>query len=232
MIFLISCQTSAPRNTPSNPETVKQKNMRTPLVGPINYVALGDSTGVGVGARNGGYVARIFKRIEKVRPDSKLTNLCVSGATSDDVRRSQLDKAISANPNFVTLGIGINDIGHGFSAETFADNVDAILARLSSNTDARLIVSNIPDISSAPRLPQLMRGEVKRVIVLFNQQIAEIAERYGATVVDIHQATQAQLESHPEYFSADGFHPSDLGYETWAEQMWPKVAEVVGIEEK
>lgn len=232
MIFLISCQTSAPRNTSANREAVKQKNMRTPLAGPIKYVALGDSTGVGVGARNGGYVARLFKRIEKSRPDSTLTNLCVSGATSEDVRRSQLDQAIKANPNFVTLGIGINDIGHGFSAQDFGENIDAVLARLSSDTEARLIVSNIPDISSAPRLPQLMRDEVKRLIVLFNQQISEIAERYGATVVDIHQATQAQLQSHPEYFSADGFHPSDLGYETWAQQMWPKVAEVVGVEEK
>jgi lysophospholipase L1-like esterase len=77
-----------------------------------------------------------------------------------------------------------------------------------------------------------MRAELKRVIVLFNHQINEIAERYGATVVDIHQATQSQMESHPEYFSADGFHPSDLGYETWADQMWPAVAEAVGVEGK
>jgi hypothetical protein len=34
--------------------------------GPIVYVALGDSTGAGVGARNGGsYVARLFKRLEE-----------------------------------------------------------------------------------------------------------------------------------------------------------------------
>ena len=53
----------------------------------VSYVALGDSTGVGVGARNGGYVARLFQRIERVRPASRLTNLCVSGATTADVLR-------------------------------------------------------------------------------------------------------------------------------------------------
>jgi lysophospholipase L1-like esterase len=33
---------------------------------------------------------------------------------------------------------------------------------------------------------------------------------------------------HPEYFSSDGFHPSDKGYELWATQMWPTVARVIG----
>ena len=61
--------------------------------GPIVYVALGDSTGSGVGAREGGYVIRLFKRIEERRAGSKLTNLCVSGATTEDVLRGQLKQA-------------------------------------------------------------------------------------------------------------------------------------------
>ena len=83
--------------------------------GPIVYVALGDSTGSGVGAREGGYVARLFKRIVEHRSDSELTNLCVSGSTTADVLRSQLARGVAADPDLVTLGIGINDIGHGFS---------------------------------------------------------------------------------------------------------------------
>jgi lysophospholipase L1-like esterase len=34
------------------------------------------------------------------------------------------------------------------------------------------------------------------------------------------------LLSHPEYFSRDGFHPSDKGYELWAVEMWPTIARV------
>ena len=60
--------------------------------GPIVYVALGDSTGAGVGAREGGYVVRLFKHIEERRPGSKLSNLCVSGATTADVLRAQLER--------------------------------------------------------------------------------------------------------------------------------------------
>lgn len=214
----------------SRTEVANENEKRTPLTGPITYVALGDSTGVGVGAKSGGgYVARLFLRMKEAKPDSKLTNLCVSGATSEDVLRNQLERAVQANPSLVTLGIGINDIGRGVSPEQFAEHLDAILSQLNSRTNARLVVTNIPDISTAPRLPQLMRAEVQRLIFLYNRSINDIAVRYRATVVDIHSSTHEQLASHPEYFSEDGFHPSDAGYENWAEEMWPAVAKEIGV---
>lgn len=202
----------------------------TTITGTVRYVALGDSTGVGVGARDGGYVARIFKRIEVVRSGSTLTNLCVSGATTRDVLNRQLERGIVANPNLVTLGIGINDIGHGLALAEFAENYDAILKRLKEGTQAAIVVSNLPDISSAPRIPPAMRSEYQQRIILFNQKLEEIAGRHGVIVFDVFSITHEQLARHPEYFSADGFHPSDPGYELWGEQMWPTIARVIGAE--
>ena len=92
--------------------------------GPIIYVAFGDSTGAGVGAREGGYVARIFNRLLAKRPDSRLINRCVSGATTADVIHYQLEEGIDANASLITLGIGINDIGHGVSLQQFAKNYE------------------------------------------------------------------------------------------------------------
>ena len=195
--------------------------------GPILYLALGDSTGAGVGAREGGYVARLFKRIVERRPESKLNNLCVSGATTADVVRSQLERGVAADPDLVTLGIGINDIGHGSTLDQFSKNYEEILNTLKEKTRARVVVTNIPDISSAPRIPGPMRNEYQRQIIQFNQKLEEIAARYGATVFDIYSITTDELPTHPEYFSSDGFHPSDAGYELWAERMWPTVAQVI-----
>jgi lysophospholipase L1-like esterase len=39
-------------------------------------------------------------------------------------------------------------------------------------------------------------------------------------VVDLYQPSQAALPAHPELVSTDGYHPSDVGYERWAELMW------------
>lgn len=217
-ILLVGCDQDMVQQTSDKPMTK----------GPIVYVALGDSTGAGVGAREGGYVARLFKRILERRPDSKLSNLCVSGATTGDLLRSQLDRGVALNPDLVTVGIGINDIGHGLSLEQFSKNYEQILSTLKQKTRARIVVTNLPDISSAPRIPGTLRREYQRQIVQFSQRLGEIANRQGVTIFDIHTITKAELPSHPEYFSSDGFHPSDKGYELWASEMWPTVARVIG----
>lgn len=190
--------------------------------GAIVYAALGDSTGVGVGARNGGYVVRLFNRIVDARPGSKLKNVCVSGATTEDVLRGQLEPALAARPNLITLGIGINDVGHRMSVETFARNYETIIKRLKT-ANAPIIITNIPDVSLAPVVPPGARDEAARRIMLFNERISEIAARYGLLVVDAFKATRETIPTRPDFFSADGFHPSDAGYEYWAEAMWPTV---------
>jgi acyl-CoA thioesterase I len=196
--------------------------------GPIVYVALGDSTGYGVGAREGGYVKRLFTRINERRPGSTLQNLCVSGATTADLIRGQLERAVALNPDLVTVGIGVNDIGHGLSLEQFSKNYDQILSTLKEKTHAQIVVTNIPDVSSAPRIPNVMRSEYQRQIDQFCRRLEEIANRHGVTVFDVYTITKDELPSHPEYFSGDGFHPSDEGYELWATQMWPTIAKVLG----
>ena len=203
-------------------------SVRPMTSGPIVYVALGDSTGAGVGAREGGYVARLYKRLLERRPGSKLSNLCVSGATTEDLLRSQLDRAIALNPDLVTVGIGINDIGHGFTLEQFSKNYEQVLSMLKEKTHAQIVVTNIPDISSAPRIPGPMRSVYQRQIIEFCNGSEEIANRHGVTVFDMYSITKDDLPLHPEYFSSDGFHPSDQGYEFWAEKMWPTLARAIG----
>ena len=150
----------------------------------------------------------------------------MTGATTRDVLREQLDEGIQANPDLVTLGIGINDIGHGLSLSEFAQNYESILRRLKKDTQAVVIVTNIPDISSGPRTPVDMRSQYQQMIVDFNQKLEQIAGSTGAIVFDIYTITHEELPSHPEYFSADGFHPSDAGYELWADKMWPTLQAV------
>jgi lysophospholipase L1-like esterase len=142
-----------------------------------------------------------------------------------------LERGVALNPDLVTVGIGINDIGHGLTLDQFSKNYEEILKTLREKTHAEIVVTNIPDISTAPRIPGPMRSGYQQQIIQFSERLEEIAKRHGATVFDVYTITKAELPSHPEYFSADGFHPSDQGYELWASQMWPTVARVVGVAE-
>src|SRR5688500_15732802 len=173
--------------TPPSGQRLEQEQKPVAISSPLKpgailYVALGDSTGVGQGARYGGYVDRLFRKLVVKRPGSRLINLCVSGSTTVAVIRDQLDEAVTAKPDLVTLGVGINDIGHGLSLQEFAKNYQAILERLKRETQAVVIVTNIPDISSGPRIPPVMRSEYHQTIVQFNQKLEEIARAAGVIV--------------------------------------------------
>lgn len=222
VVFLVACGQNTHEGTVTG-----TREMRT---GPIVYVALGDSTGSGVGAVEGGYVVRLYQRMLQQRPGSQLVNFCVSGATSADVVRDQLDQGVAKSPQLVTLGIGINDVGRGVPLENFAANYERILSALKEKTQAQIVVANIPDVSSAPVVPPSLRNQYHRQIQTFNQRLEEIANRHGVTVFDIYSITTRDLPTHPELFSRDGFHPSDAGYELWATEMWPTIARVIGAE--
>ncbi len=76
VVLLVACMSDTQQKDGSETSMANNQSMKP---GPIVYVALGDSTGSGVGATGGGYVARLFQRILEPRPGSKLTNLCISG---------------------------------------------------------------------------------------------------------------------------------------------------------
>lgn len=197
----------------------------------VVYVALGDSTGVGVGARKGGgYVARLFERIERERPGSRVVNLCVSGARTNDLLRHQLPRVAALRPTLVTVGIGINDLTNLVPAADFEANFDEIVSRLRDDAPAaRVVLSNLPDISPAPVVPAAMRADAVRRIKLFNEIVARVAARYrGVRVADAYHSSREVIAAHPEFFCEDGFHPSAEGYEYWAKLLWPAVKAEIG----
>jgi acyl-CoA thioesterase I len=227
LFLLVFCAASCAQSDSSLKE--KMTNMGKEKEGAaVLYTALGDSTGVGVGAREGGgYVARLFERIKREQPLSRLTNLCVSGATTADVLREQVNQALTTRPTLVTLGIGINDIGHGINVAQFARNYEEIIKKLRAETKATIVVTNIPDISFAPVVPAYARDSTRRSVQLFNEKVHAIAEQYELHVVDIYTETHRVIPAHPEFFSEDGFHPSEEGYEYWAQTMWPLVRSAI-----
>jgi lysophospholipase L1-like esterase len=183
---------------------------------PPRYVALGDSTGYGVGARHGGYPQRLTARAARAGFPVELVNLSVSGAKVADLRAGQLPRAVAARPRVVTLGIGINDVTWGTDPDRFAADYDAVAEGL-AGTGALVLALNVLDLSRSPAIPaDDLRRAARERIERVNARILEVARRRGLGLVDLFAAT-ADLELHPELLSADGFHPSDAGYERWTD---------------
>jgi len=189
----------------------------------VVYVALGDSTveGVGASSKDRNYVSRLLSRLRGLYPNARVVNLGIGGATSADVLAGQLDPAIEIKPDLVTLSIGPNDITTGVPVETYEHNVEAILRRLNDKTRAVIVVNLLPDLAVTPRFrghPQ--EAAVGKLTTQFNDALRRQATAVGAEVVDLYEVSRDEVPRRPELVGRDGYHPSDVGYERWAELMW------------
>lgn len=193
----------------------------------FTYLGLGDSTGTGVGAREGGgYVERLHRRLLSPRPGASLVNLCQSGATSADVRDEQVPRARRVTPSLITLGIGINDVTWQMPEEAFAFNLEEIAVALAS-LRAPVVLMNIPDLALAPAAMRFDTFLYERRIEVFNEHVEATAARHHFVHVDLFTVTK-RLRGRLDLFSSDGFHPSAEGYEEWAAQLWPAVQSLLG----
>jgi len=189
----------------------------------VVYVALGDCTvqGVGASSKDRNYVSRLLSRLRTLYPNARVVNLGIGGATSADVLAGQLDPAIEIKPDLVTLSIGPNDITQGVPVESYEHNVEAILRRLNDKTRAVIVVNLLPDLAVTPRFrgrPQ--EATVGRLTTRFNDALRRQATATGAEIVDLYEVSREEVPRRPELVGSDGYHPSDVGYERWAELMW------------
>lgn len=192
---------------------------------PVVYAALGDSTVAGAGASSPEkhYVGLLFARLRALYPQAKLMNLGVGGATSADVVRGQLQRAVALKPDLVTLSIGPNDITQGSDVQSYERNLETIFRTLSTQTHAVVVVNLLPDLAVAPRLSPEAKVAAGRITVQFNEALRRKARQYGVEVVDLYTVSQQEVPTHPEYVSSDQYHPSDVGYARWAELTWPVI---------
>jgi lysophospholipase L1-like esterase len=100
-----------------------------------------------------------------------------------------------------------------------------VRARVPAGTP--ILVSNLPDLALAPAVPEMFRAEATRRLQEFNRAIAAAAARHNVPTFDVFAMSRAVIPTHPEFFSADGFHPSDAGYEFWAAEMWKQVQKIM-----
>lgn len=193
---------------------------------PVVYVAIGDSTGLGLGAGNGrGYVDLLLARMQQTHPGSRLINLSTGWATTADVLSKNLSQ-FPTEATLVTVCVGLNDLMQGQSDEQFAENYEKIISTL-ERSGANIIITNLPNFSSAPAASAYRRDDIKRVLGLYNKRIDEIAASHNVPLVDLYKISSAAVQSRPDFFSFDGLHPSDAGYRFWAEAMWPMVEKTI-----
>jgi lysophospholipase L1-like esterase len=188
---------------------------RARAAAPLTYVAIGASDAVGVGASDPETLGWVPRFGAKLGPDVRTVNLGVSGSTLHQALSEQLGPALDAQPDVITVWLAVNDLNARVPLDSYAADLDTLLGQLEA-THARVLVGNVPDLTPLAVYrgvdPAALQAEVDR----WNAAIGDAADRHGATLVDLH-AHWREVANHPEFLSADGFHPSDAGYAALAD---------------
>lgn len=179
------------------------------------YVGLGASDAVGVGAtrpEQEGWVPLVAAGLPT---GTALLNLGVSGATVRDVSDGQLPIALDRAPRWISIWPGPNDFRNGVPLETFAAQLDQLLTALrpAAGQQRTIAVLNLPDLRLLPAFARAGGADLDTRVHAWNATIAATVARHAgyATLVDLYSGWE-ELGAHPEYISADGFHPSSAGY--------------------
>jgi lysophospholipase L1-like esterase len=112
-----------------------------------------------------------------------------------------------------------------------------VLRALRRGGQTRVLVANTPDLAQLPAYRACLPGApaggptclipagfmptpqaVSAAVAAYNTAISDAAKQEGATLVDLH-LNDSQIAQHPEWISADGFHPSGQGYAVIARQF-------------
>lgn len=142
-----------------------------------------------------------------------LLNLGISGATLADVLRAELPPALDAQPRWVTLWAGVNDLRGGVGLPTFSAQLETALAAFDRQQPRpTVVVLNVPDLRQLPAFAGRAPADLDATVGRWNAAIAAAAQQHGALLVDLY-AHSAEVTANPAFISADGFHPSSLGYE-------------------
>jgi len=154
-----------------------------------------------------------------------MVNMGVPGTTVTQATAEQLEAALAARPNLVTVWLNVNDLTRGVGVAEYERQLESLVRSLRRSVTTRVLVANTPPLD---RLPAYLAGRllglpapevVQQLVADYNAAIARVAQRTGALLVDLHAAGMAARTAGTEatLVSRDGFHPSTAGHAAIAE---------------
>jgi acyl-CoA thioesterase-1 len=223
LVILTACGSSSATHAAATPTATHAAS--------VVYVALGASDAVGVGAEDPntqGYVPRLIARLPA---DAYALNLGVSGYKVHDALQTKLPTALNVHPTLVTVWLAANDFRGCTPLSQYTADLNALLDQLRSGTKAQVFVANLPDMSLLPAMrpgSQLLGAchqtqttlQLRAETQTWNDAIAQSVTGHGDDLIDLYRA---ELASHPEYISGDGFHPTAQGYLRLADLFWAEI---------
>lgn len=204
----------------SSPKLPAQSPLLTLGQGEKHVLLLGESTVAGVGASAAsttlaGNFSRIFGDSYQIETIGK-KGLRVKEAFSLYLKHKNSESKKSEG---VILFLGANDCFLLTSPQEFKKELEFLIQQIQVATGAEWIyLGAIPTVHLFPAFSEQMRSFLYRQRNYLLHEMGAIAARKPQVIFH-----QIPMNLQPEFFSADGVHPSDLGYQKIAELAFEKM---------
>lgn len=144
---------------------------------------------------------------DRLPNDQLWLNQGISGDTTRNIL-ARLSAFAKARPKLIYVMAGVNDLKLGATDPEIVWNLHMIVRRLrAEHPRAQLVVQSI----LPTRSPMIQNARIP----VINRQIAAIAQREGATYLDLYSQFVAQDGELMPAYTVDGIHLSAQGYERW-----------------
>ena len=184
-------------------------------------VVLGDSTAVGVGARDP--FESVAGRIAQAFPHSRIANYAVSGAYVRDVH-AQFDRHGDRSADVVLIQACANDVLGTHPVAAVEADLRKVVGRAQA-LGALVVLMPGCNFSFAPFFRPLFMTAVDWRAKKIHAMIHRVAADTGAVYVDLFhlKPTDPFFVQAQQFFCPDGLHPSGEGYRVWFEELTRRV---------
>jgi len=178
------------------------------------YVALGDSFTAGLEPGQPRWADELARQL-----GGRYVNLAAVGATSEEVEREQLERALELEPDVVTIVCGANDVLFNTrpDSDAYAARLSRMFARLRRELPhVQIVTATYPDISRFLALRPRTRARVEEGMERFNAAVRRMAHRHDVVLME---SFDHPLAGQREIYADDGFHPSAEGHRQAAREF-------------
>lgn len=196
----------------------------------LKYVALGDSYTIGqsVVTKDRWPNQLVLKLAEQNIDMTIVANPSVTGYTTRDLLRTEIDEVTTHKPDFITIQIGVNDYFQGGTEVEFRKDFTEVLTRVKAAApNAKILVVNIPHYGLTPAGRQSGNPDsIGKGIQAFNKIIAEVSALSNVLVADVYETSLA-VKDDGTLLADDGLHPSGKQYTSWLQTIFPAAQKVL-----
>ncbi|MHA6494252.1 SGNH/GDSL hydrolase family protein [Pseudomonas borbori] len=207
----------------------RRKTVRMPVAGgpqsgvagaelagtPLRLLVLGESTaaGVGVACQAHALVGQLAGALAARHNRPVRWRACgENGITAAQACRRLLPHVENEPADLVLLVFGVNDSTALSSLRRWREALSVMALHFSAR-GAQVVFSAVPPIRHFSALPWVLRWLLGARAQLLDRELQRIAPVLGASHCEVAVRFSA------DYLAPDGYHPSRLGYQLWAEGL-------------